>query len=258
MQRGLTEHLITASQTGFKADILQILAARNLFTGVICDIGLHQGQTLLELYGTGLPIRHYYGFDPNAQAITIAERLITLNPCLSSARLLPWACANQDIPIEFFRISEVDSGATIKPLIRPDWYEERTGDWVPAYRLDTISPQLKLDNHFFLKIDVEGGELDVLQGAQTLLQQWRPIIQCEVLHAHRSSELSDNNHHKHQLLRLLQQQGYILFLCHLSNGGRRLADLELIQAFPSAVYADSPHTCDYLFLPQELVSQFNQ
>jgi FkbM family methyltransferase len=255
ISRGLAEYLLGSPGNGFKSDLCKYLASHRLFPGVVCDVGLNTGQTLLEFYGQGLPISQYYGFEPNVTAMAIVERLVRLNPQLSSVQLMPWACSSEDAPLRLFAISEIDSGATHKPSIRPDLYQEMAGTLAASYRLDTTSSLMRLCRHFFLKIDVEGGELDVLRGAANCLTQWRPIIQCEVLHAHRPSELAANDKQKAELLAILRQHNYLLMLCRLSVDGTRLEGLEPLAAFPSAVYADTPHTCDYLFLPQELSDQ---
>lgn len=257
LQRGTAEFLITSGQGGFKSDICQYLHSRRLFPGVVCDVGMNAGQTLVELYGSGIPISNYYGFEPNTSSMAIAERLIKLNPLFSDARLMPWACASQDRPFRLFAISEIDSGATIDPSIRPDWYAQMQGTYCAAYRLDSASNEMALRTNFFLKIDVEGGELEVLQGAVQILSEWRPIIQCEVLHAHRPSEIDLNKQHKSKLLTLLRQQNYQIFICHLTPDGKSLLRLQKLTEFPVDVYKNSPNTCDFLFLPRELSTFMN-
>lgn len=252
LQRGLTEDLLTAAEGGFKADLIQQLASHGLFHGVVCDVGTNTGQTLLELFGSGLPIKRYYGFEPNSTALAIVERLVSLNPSLGCVSLMPWACSTVDAPLKFFAIGETDSGATINPSIRPDWYTNMTSAYAASYRLDSIASHMELCQYFFLKIDVEGGELQALQGAEELLAQWRPIIQCEVLHAHRASELVANDQYKVELKALLTRCGYLIAQCDLSASGSRLKGLRPLDQFPSSTYAESPQTCDYLFLPQEL------
>lgn len=65
LQRGTNEFLIASAQGGFKSDICYFLQSRKLFPGVVCDVGMNAGQTLVELYGSGLPMSNYYGFEPN-------------------------------------------------------------------------------------------------------------------------------------------------------------------------------------------------
>lgn len=184
--------------------------------------------------------------------MAIAERLISLNPLFCDVTLMPWACASEDRPFRLYAISEIDCGATIDPSIRPDWYAQMQGSYCAAYRLDSISSEMALCTHFFLKIDVEGGELEVLEGASKILAKWRPIIQCEVLHAHRSSEIDLNTSRKSRLLSLLLQQNYHIFICCLTPDGKSLSRFQGLAEFPVDVYKNSPNTCDFLFLPREL------
>ena len=50
-------------------------------------------------------------------------------------------------------------------------------------RLDDYVSQFPLARVDFVKLDVEGGELEVLQGASRVLTKFRPIFICEVLDA---------------------------------------------------------------------------
>jgi hypothetical protein len=159
-----------------------------------------------------------------------------------------------------FTINELDTGATIVPKIRPDWYANRCGALIPAYPLDHLAKQLALSDRFFFKIDVEGGELAVLKGAIETIKRHQPIIQCEVLHAHRNSERLINDETKQTILNLLKELNYVPFLCVLQRDDhQKLLGLERIQSFPSAVWADEPHICDYVFAPgslEGLISSF--
>src|SRR5919199_1301681 len=47
--------------------------------------------------------------------------------------------------------------------------------------LDDLYKWEKLERLDYLKIDVEGGEQEVLSGARETIRRYRPIIQCEVL-----------------------------------------------------------------------------
>lgn len=257
LQRGLTEYLLYAAEGGFKADLIELLADRGLFSGVVCDVGMNTGQTLLELFGTGLPIRRYYGFEPNPTAFAIVKRMVMLNPVFSSVVLMPFACSDDDAPMSFFAMAELDNGATLNPSIRPDWYSGMSAAFAASYKLDSVVALIKPGFHFFLKIDVEGGELQTLQGAEQVLAQWRPVIQCEVLHAHRASEITANDRHKADIANLLAVHGYLVYQCQLSACGSRLESLELLKGFPRSTYSDSPHSCDYLFLPSELSARLS-
>ena len=50
-------------------------------------------------------------------------------------------------------------------------------------RLDDYVSQFPLTRVDFVKLDVEGGEREVLRGASSVLTKFRPIFICEVLDA---------------------------------------------------------------------------
>lgn len=252
LMAGTTEPLLSITG-GFKHDLIQQLQEHGLFGGDVVDVGINIGQTILELFASGVSIRQYLGFEPNPQAFVLAQALVAANPTMNCCCLFPWACSDSEGPLELFTIAELDSGATIVPEIRPDWYASWCGALIPAYPLDRLANQLRLSAQSFFKIDVEGGELAVLKGARETINRHQPIIQCEVLHAHRESERVHNDSHKLALLNFLEELSYVPFLCVLSREApQNLLGLERIQSFPSAIYADQPHTCDYLFVPRSL------
>ncbi|MDN7814924.1 FkbM family methyltransferase [Burkholderia vietnamiensis] len=53
---------------------------------------------------------------------------------------------------------------------------------VPVRKLDDAFPSLELDRIDFIKIDVEGFELDVFEGARETLQRFRPRVVLEMNH----------------------------------------------------------------------------
>ena len=53
---------------------------------------------------------------------------------------------------------------------------------VPVKRLDDIYPGLSLDRVDFMKVDVEGFELEVFAGAREILNIYRPIVFLEMNH----------------------------------------------------------------------------
>lgn len=97
---------------------------------------------------------------------------------------------------------------------------------VLATTLDSLLDSLPMPN--VLKIDVEGAELDVLQGAARLLRENQPVILCEV----NSANASD-------VSRLLTGFGYRMF------------DLE-VTPFPTVETAVSNTLC----LPQTRIAEF--
>jgi Methyltransferase FkbM domain len=59
-----------------------------------------------------------------------------------------------------------------------DHFAER----VPVKRLDDVFPELSLDRLDFVKIDVEGFELEVFAGAKDILNTYKPTVFLEMNH----------------------------------------------------------------------------
>ncbi len=51
---------------------------------------------------------------------------------------------------------------------------------VPCWRLDDILSKAEFGPVSMIKIDVEGGEMDVLLGARAVIEQHRPVVICEI------------------------------------------------------------------------------
>jgi FkbM family methyltransferase len=82
---------------------------------------------------------------------------------------------------------------------------------VSLYALDTIMAHINCAPVSLIKIDVEGGELEVLRGAEGLLRQHKPAILCEI--DNREGRFGIG---KHELAEFLRALGYV---------PRRISDL---------------------------------
>ena len=81
----------------------------------------------------------------------------------------------------FFQVIEGDS---TRGGLRPPLSEDRVSEvMVETARLDDYVSQFPLKRVDFVKLDVEGGEREVIQGASLILTKFRPIFICEVLDA---------------------------------------------------------------------------
>mgnify|MGYP001375144238 CR=1 FL=1 len=234
----------------FKSSILKMFSTVSPGRQFV-DVGVNIGQTMLEVFSQNSEVE-YFGFEPNPQAFSCLQQLAqALN---INANLFPWACSTTSEPASFYASSSQDCSATLLPEIRPNTYVDCNSSHIASYPLDLSLNRFQLSSCFIMKIDVEGFENEVLAGARQIIKSKKPLIFCEVLHAHRDSEIGLNNSRKSLLEAYLDQVGYRIFQIHLSPKDRNtFQGISEIKQFPrDFLWKDGPHTCDFLFAPKEL------
>ncbi len=160
---------------------------------VVVDVGANIGDhTLFFARKVGLA-GAVYAFEP--------QRLVFQTLCANMAlnSIANTSCYNAALGVE--------KGEIVVPLIAP-WGQEynfggmalgghQEGDRVPVFPLD----DLRLGACHFIKIDVEGMELEVLLGAQALIRANRPVLYVE----------NDRQEKSADLIRHLDGLGYDLY-----------------------------------------------
>jgi FkbM family methyltransferase len=145
-------------------------------SGAFVDVGVNVGQTLIKMVNCD-PTRKYYGFEPNPACCTYVRKLKELNN-LDRVCLAPVGLSNRTHMGQLFSNSLTDSAATTAKGFRGLETDDNSQP-VPLFKGDDLLPGA-LDIAV-VKIDVEGGELEVLQGLRETLQRCRPFVVCEVL-----------------------------------------------------------------------------
>jgi len=151
--------------------------------GAFIDVGINVGQTLVQVLGID-PERRYIGFDPQVGPCFFAEQFIIENG-LSRHSVLPLALSNQTGIAELnVRSSGHDAQysatASVVNGFRPAEFYSWT-KFVATARGDDILPQFNLPALSVIKIDVEGAELEVVEGLLACIDRYTPFIVFEVL-----------------------------------------------------------------------------
>lgn len=223
----------------------------NNVPGSFVDVGVHRLSTYLDLRSFDTS-RQYIGIEPNLTSAAIAADVIKLTGDLL-AIVLPCAAAKHNGLLDLWVRPAVDHDScatTIKDL-RPGLALER---WVaPALTLDTILSCVATSPVALIKIDVEGGELEVLEGALSALSERRPTVLCEVLLRDSQAAVEDYSKRIKRLIDLLREHQYAIYHLDKDGSATKVVKLERVESFSDRIWTkDDQERCDYLFLPEEV------
>jgi FkbM family methyltransferase len=206
------------------------------------DVGVNVGQTLLTLKSLSNGTE-YTGFEPNPLCVEFVSGLIDRNK-LNNVQIVPAALSDRDgIAILYKDISQpADSSATLVEQFR------ETHD-----KIQVIVPVVSAKNVTFLdaktigivKIDVEGGELEVITALTSILERDKPFVICEILPVYTADNIF-RGERQQRLLDIMTKLRYQLF--RIGADGT-LSKLETIGIH------DKVEDSNYLFVPNEKVPQ---
>ena len=141
----------------------------------VLDVGSNLGYYAL-LAGRAIgPTGRVLGFEPAGDVFSVLERNV-LRSGLANIQVFPWAISDRSEPIEFYG-SEIPSWGS---LIHEKDLLQAKPTTVQAKRLDDLLDEFPEFRPTMLRMDVEGGELMALEGAQRLLRKHRPRIFVEI------------------------------------------------------------------------------
>jgi FkbM family methyltransferase len=194
---GVGFQLLTASQFDMNevrlALLLLDLRRRHFGDGVVAidggaNIGVHTIEWSRHMHGWG----QVHSFEAQEVVFYALAGNIVLNNCLNArARLaaLGERCGEMIVPRpDYLRPAsfgslELRQREHTEPIGQPVSYDARDGVKVPVVDL----PSLNLDRLDFVKLDVEGMELDVLRGARAVLERHRPVMLIEMIKSDRDA-----------------------------------------------------------------------
>ncbi|HRI26274.1 MAG TPA: FkbM family methyltransferase [Ferruginibacter sp.] len=184
---------------------------------VFYDLGANAGFYAL-LANRFISTGRIYSFEPSPAAQEIFQQHVKRNQSFIShdnIRLLPYALSDAEKQVEFSNDELRKEGNTYitgsSVFSHADKYLT-----VPCYSIDGLL-KLDYDKPDIIKIDVEGAEYDVLQGALETLKKYKPNLL-----------LATHDYHlpgvKNKCVQLLQQLGY--HLIHTGGYNKHLPGLD--------------------------------
>ncbi len=166
--------------------------------GICLDVGGGFGQFCSFLSRAVGPTGRVHSFEPLPYNVDIFRRVIRYRR-LNNVELHPFALGSRPGPAlletpayESARthISYEPGGLSVRVLTLDDWAEQ-----AGISRVD------------FIKVDVEGFEFFVIQGARRVLSSLRPAVMCEIIDPQAQHTVSDRD-----VFRLLTDLGYCPFV----------------------------------------------
>ena len=178
-------------------DLLVRLARAN-GCRVFWDVGANYGLFTFGLRAS-LPELSIEAFEPDPDYITLLRRTLRVGG-LDRVRIVPVALSDREGTVPFRRdLTSGSTGSLRTPLPRPHHGTlDSNGDQrtinVVASTIDAECSRIGTPD--LIKIDVEGAELEVLEGGKVTLEAHRPIILLEC------------THRQEEVRRLLEELGY--------------------------------------------------
>ncbi len=222
-------HFFKAATKQHHRELLPLLRQHIGSDAVVIDVGAHAGQ-FAKLFAGLAPQGHVYAFEPGAYARSILQPMVRLrrlkNVTVVAAGLSDGAGeATLSLPIK--RSGSLGFGlGHLGPSSDSRAVHSET---VPLIALDRFVVEAGLTRLDFIKADIEGWEVRLLEGARASLARFRPALMLELVTEH----LARAGDRPESAVALLQSSGYRVF---------RFDDLD--RALDGFV-GDG----DYLFLP---------
>jgi len=187
----------------------------------VLDIGAHHGLYTLLASKRVASSGRVFSFEPSPRERRKLRIHLALNLCLN-VEVQSLALGAQDATADLFVVQGSETGCnSLRPPIAAGGTSPVS---VHVTTLDHWLQTAKLSLVDFIKLDVEGAELDVLKGAADLLNRRpRPVILAEV----QDVRTAPWGYHAKEILAHLTRAGYLWF--HLLPGGS-LETLDLTPA----------------------------
>jgi FkbM family methyltransferase len=233
----------------WKTDLIRRLVSTD--NGAFIDVGTNVGQTLLDLR-ISHPTVQYIGFEPNPSCVFYLKTLIKLNE-FDNLQLIPVRLGDETRCVPLYLSKDADASDTRATVLR-DLRPSRSlySEYISCFRFDDLCENIDIKNINFIKVDVEGLELETLIGMKSSLQKFRPTILCEVLFTDKDGDLSVSKLRNQKLMALLNELEFSVIQLIKTEHSPQVMDVKLIEEFSSGYWtAETMDECDYLFIPKE-------
>lgn len=180
-------------QTTWHGDIMEYLREvynKNTFRGCV-DAGASYGFLSVPF---SFMFENVYSFEPNPEVFRCLEENVSEYKNVS---VYPKALSSYGAIKDLVVTSNVSGAGGLR--------ENFNGSDAVIHQVETITlDSLNLVDVDFIKIDVEGHELELIEGAAQTIQKYKPVIYCEV-HSHRSM---NDYYRRRKIIGFFEDLGY--------------------------------------------------
>jgi FkbM family methyltransferase len=156
----------------YEPEVVSVFLSHIKHGQTVIDVGAHVGQYTLFAAGIGCTV---HSFEPEPKTFAILSANVAQNG-LARVSLNQCALAQSSHSARLFSARSDNIGAT---SLIPNKYTSNISTLVSCVSLDAYLADHGNPEISFIKIDVEGAEMDVLRGAKSVLSHYRPQLIVE-------------------------------------------------------------------------------
>jgi FkbM family methyltransferase len=171
----------------------------------VVDVGANVGYYAVNIPLMSPSVEKVYAFEPIPDAYEQLSKNVQCNGIESRVKLFNLAVSEIEQDLELFVPKVFGSSATSSVALHPE--VSNTKIVVKSRTLDQLTFLGAIEGCDFLKIDVEGAEKFVLEGASRMLSQQQPIILAEILRKWSRAQ----GYHANDVVLLLKALGYTCY-----------------------------------------------
>lgn len=203
--KSLIDHKILFTGA-YEKDTNRILEKHIDAGDIVLEAGANTGSETLLLSKLVERTGHVYAFEPVTHVYNILEENCILNDIMNTT-LLKIALGENNAEIDFYIADETFVNQGMGTKVKGHYNTDKKIE-VTQLTLDSFAMEYKLPQVNFLKMDIQGGELDALVGGYEMITKHKPKIFLEA---------GEGWSNIYELFEWLSSNAYNLFIIESNN-----------------------------------------
>lgn len=176
-----TTHILKALTHPLNPSITKILELTVTDDATIFDVGAHSGH-FCRIFSRFAKNGKVYAFEPSCYALSILQRVKKLKR-LNNVTIIPsgLGAKEQEITLNIPVKRGRSMGFGLSHLGKQDSTRQYLEEKIYLTTLDKAVTELGLERLDFIKVDIEGYELNMLRGGVETIKKFRPVLFIEMI-----------------------------------------------------------------------------